>query len=112
MAYNQYGDSQSLGKLHQYVGRFSHLRNASRSGGNFLPVHSLDGVDNSHRRHMSSDNLLHCIQAGLTQKKQIVGKFSDPIGPDLDLLQGLLSRYIEKMMSVRRHMPAHLQKKS
>ena len=86
MTHDENGDSQPFGGLHQQIGGFPYLADASGGGGNILPVHGLDGINDHHVRLFVFNGPPDQIQVGLTEEQKLPGDRPDPVGPHLDLL--------------------------
>ena len=91
MTYDKDRYALSLGNLHQDIGGLSYLRNTSRCRTDILIKHSLYGIDHNGIRLLALDHFADRFQICLTQKLQLLIKFSDSFCAELDLAQGFLS---------------------
>ena len=95
MTHDKNGHSHTLSDLHQYIGRFPHLRNTSRCRRNIFMKHRLDRIHNSYIWFRPLNDLPDIFKIRLTEQFQFIIKRSKPICPELDLSERLLTRNIQ-----------------
>ena len=110
MSYNKYRYVHPLCNLHQCPRGFAHLGDAPRCRGYGLVIHGLYGIYDHDLRLFFFYDLMDRIQICLAEQRQAFRKFPDAFRTDLDLLQRLLSRYIEYPLTLSGKIFAHLQK--
>ena len=78
-------DCNPLGftQLHQGHGAVFYLRYTSRGGVVFLVIQGLDGIHNQNIRLHLLNGLQNIRQAGFRQDKQILGRYPQPLSPEL-----------------------------
>ena len=109
MAHNKEGDAHLLGEAKENRGRLSDLRDASGRGRHLVTVHGLDGIDDDGLRLFPHQKIGDGFQVGLAQKTKRIRCASDSGGAELDLPQGLLTRYIQDGYARLRHIAGRLQ---
>ena len=109
MTNDKNGHTHPLCDLHQDIRRFPYLWDTSRRRADILMKHRLNRVDHNHIRLLPFDHLMDHFQIRLTQKLHLLIKFPDPVRPQLNLPQRLLSGNIKNRNLFLCQIPAHLQ---